>query len=60
MWDLLRPRTEPVCLALAGTFLTTGQPGKPPPPAFFKKYIWISGSGQNGVDPFFLGPSSYQ
>ena len=30
MWDLLGPGIEPVSSALAGGFLTTGLPGKPP------------------------------
>ena len=30
MWDLPRPGLEPVCPALAGRFLTTAPPGKPP------------------------------
>ena len=29
MWDLLRSGTEPVSPALAGSFSTTGPPGKP-------------------------------
>ena len=30
MWDLPRPGIEPVSSALAGRFLTTAPPGKPP------------------------------
>ena len=30
MWDLPRPGLEPVSPALAGRFLTTAPPGKPP------------------------------
>ena len=30
MWDLPRPGLEPVSPALAGRFLTTALPGKPP------------------------------
>ena len=30
MWDLPRPGLEPVSPALAGVFLTTAPPGKPP------------------------------
>ena len=29
MWDIPEPGIEPVFLALAGGFLTTGLPGKP-------------------------------
>jgi len=29
MWDLPEPGMEPMVLALAGGFLTTGPPGKP-------------------------------
>ena len=31
MWDLPGPGLEPVSPALAGGFLTTAPPGKPPP-----------------------------
>ena len=34
MWDLPRPGLEPVCPALAGGFLTTAPPGKPPSKLF--------------------------
>ena len=40
MWDLPRPGLEPVSPALAGKFLTTVPPGKPPSP-FFKKNIYL-------------------
>ena len=30
MWSLHRPGTELMCPALAGRFLATGPPGKPP------------------------------
>ena len=33
MWDLPRPGLEPVSPALAGGFLTTVPPGKPPWPS---------------------------
>ena len=33
MWDLPRPRLEPMSPSLAGRFSTTVPPGKPPPPA---------------------------
>ena len=36
MWDLPRPGLEPVSPALAGRFLTTAPPGKPPE-NYFKK-----------------------
>ena len=35
MWDPPRPWLEPVSPALAGGFLTTAPPGKPPPLFFF-------------------------
>ena len=35
MWDLPRPGLEPVSPALAGRFLTTVPPGKPPSSSFF-------------------------
>ena len=34
MWDLPGPGLEPVSPALAGGFLTTAPPGKPPPHSF--------------------------
>ena len=34
MWDLSRPGLEPMSPALAGGFLTTAPPGKPPLPIF--------------------------
>ena len=34
MWDLPRPGLEPVFPALAGGFLTTAPPGKPPGPSY--------------------------
>ena len=37
MWDLPRPELEPVFPALAGRFLTTASPGKPPGLHFFLK-----------------------
>ena len=36
MWDLPRPGLEPVSPALAGGFLTTAPPRKPPLPSFNK------------------------
>ena len=36
MWDLPRPRLEPVSPALAGRFSTTAPPGKPRNETFFK------------------------
>ena len=35
MWDLPGPGLEPVSPALAGGFLTTAPPGKPPIPIIF-------------------------
>ena len=35
MWDPPRPGLEPVSPALAGGFLTTAPPGKPPVRSFF-------------------------
>ena len=39
MWDLPRPRLEPVSPALAGRFSTTAPPGKPRNETFFKWYL---------------------
>ena len=38
MWDLPGPGLEPVSPALAGGFLTTAPPGKPP---YFLFIIWL-------------------
>ena len=57
MWDLPRPRLEPVSPALAGGFSTTAPPGKPGgysslPCAGFSLwwllFLWSSGSRQAG------------
>ena len=39
MWDLPGPGLEPVCSALAGGFLTTAPPGKPPISTFYTNGI---------------------
>ena len=39
MWDLPRPGLEPVSPALAGGFLTTAPPGKPPSLPFKQKFL---------------------
>ena len=38
MWDLPGPGIEPMSPAMAGRFLTTASPGKPPNFIIFKKY----------------------
>ena len=46
---LLRPGIEPVSPALEGRFLTTGPPGKSPPPLFLKSF-----SGQSSLKKIFF------
>ena len=42
MWDLPRPGIEPVSPALAGGFLTTAPPGKPPTTiGFLSQAFWV-------------------
>ena len=41
MWDLPEPGIEPVSPALAGGFLTTAPPGKPPIPNFIFVSLYL-------------------
>ncbi|KAJ8785529.1 hypothetical protein J1605_007126 [Eschrichtius robustus] len=56
MWDLPRPGLEPVCPALAGRFLTTAPPGKPPLPLFstMDKYDVIKAIGEGAFGKAYL------
>ena len=45
MWDLPRPGLEPVSPALAGRFLTTAPPGKPPIFSFLRNLCTVFHSG---------------
>ena len=49
MWDLPRPGLEPVSPALAGRFLTTVPPGKPPGDVFISSFLhpFTGEQGQN-------------
>ena len=47
MWDLPGPGLEPVSPALAGGFLTTAPPGKPP------NWLILKEPGHNLEQPFF-------
>ena len=60
MWDLPRPRLEPVSPALAGRFSTTAPPGKPPLPIFKLVFVcFLLLSCQSSLYILGIYPFSY-
>ena len=49
MWDLPGPGLKPMSLALAGGFLTTAPPGKPPYKSFLSGLLTLISSSSDPV-----------